>query len=473
MSSKTTLNTDVLTIRKVFALSTNDAVIPALRCLTSDGYGGTYWATPAALGGSPAFNGVNINSNQINALGSSNTLSVITTNGITVSASNLGYTLIGQAFTQLAVDGTNTLVGYSNNTAKSTIRFVPGTGIQMTTDPLTNTLTFQAAPSSIGGGIYTFNKFETLKNLVRPTDKASFATTGVNQTISTIGSNDILISSDPGRNAIFIGISTFNSPEYLTISTLANYGYRSSLSSVKDLFVDNPLMIFSTQNTVNLISNISVGIKQQFDVTNVLISQKVAQSFFENFEEKYGQVTSTLKLGATSTFCFTSSLGLTDGFGIQASPPIADTLFISTHSFRLESMSNLLLSEGQTTIQWSPSFLIGATQQGATFPLLEISTFLIASNSVVSTTTFTRPWMAMNATTNSNLYTDTFTMRIDPRELSNSYTSTYKICHRILNYKHDTYPPTNSGFATSTLSTITSPRHALQVQITGKKFTIV
>lgn len=467
--SKKTLDTEILIMRKVLAYSTNNEVIPALRCLTADGQGGTYWATPAALGGIPAFNNININSSNISAAVPFTTLSVTTTNGIGVSASNTGFTLTGQAFTQFDVSGTTSLYAFSNNTPNPSVRFIGGTGVQLATDSVNNWITIQAEPSSIGGGIYTFNNIAVVENLANPVLTGVVTTTGVNQTLSTIGSNDILISAIPGYNQLFFGISSFRSEEYLAMSTLANYGFGSSLSSVSSLFTDRVLFSLSTQDTVNLISNISIGIRTQFDNTNQQLSLKLATSLFQNFSNSYGTVTSTLKGATVSTFSFTSSLGLTGGTGTIAGPPILDTLFVSTHSFNISSMSSLFLKGGQTTFQFSPAFLTGATNQGATFPLLPISTFLVACNSVISSTTFTRPWLPANTTGNSNLYTDTVSMTIYPQELRNSYTSTYIICHRLLNYKHNfNYP--GAGFLTSTLSNATSPTNALHIQINGSVF---
>ncbi len=52
MSSKRrSYDTDEITLRKIFAKSaTDNRAIGALRVLTADGTGGTYWAVPSTLG---------------------------------------------------------------------------------------------------------------------------------------------------------------------------------------------------------------------------------------------------------------------------------------------------------------------------------------------------------------------------------------------------------------------------------------
>ena len=61
MSSKRrSYDTDEITLRKVFAKSSvNNSNVGALRVLTADGTGGTYWAIPSTLGYNPSFNQIN------------------------------------------------------------------------------------------------------------------------------------------------------------------------------------------------------------------------------------------------------------------------------------------------------------------------------------------------------------------------------------------------------------------------------
>jgi hypothetical protein len=55
-SSRRTYDTDVITLRTVFAKNPGNSNVPALRVLTADGQGGTYWAVPSSLGVYPSFN---------------------------------------------------------------------------------------------------------------------------------------------------------------------------------------------------------------------------------------------------------------------------------------------------------------------------------------------------------------------------------------------------------------------------------
>ena len=71
-----TLDTDILTVRKINVLTQTNSFIPALTTLTSDGQGGTYWAVPATLGGIPAINEVVVDNKKITASNPFNTFSI-------------------------------------------------------------------------------------------------------------------------------------------------------------------------------------------------------------------------------------------------------------------------------------------------------------------------------------------------------------------------------------------------------------
>jgi hypothetical protein len=76
------LDTDSITIRKVNALTPTNGFIPALTTLTSDGQGGTFWATPSSLGGIPAINRIVVDNTQFTASNSFNTFAISSGTGI-------------------------------------------------------------------------------------------------------------------------------------------------------------------------------------------------------------------------------------------------------------------------------------------------------------------------------------------------------------------------------------------------------
>jgi hypothetical protein len=270
-SSRRTYDTDSITLRTVFAKNPGNSNVPALRVLTADGLGGTYWAIPSSLGLNPSFNEIITSAATYTADLSYNKFRLLAGENIGMVDGPLGSnqtTLFAKAFNQIDVSGGNIVAAFSNNRLDSSVIFAGENGVVVRADPATNTLFFGGATSSnttISTGIYGFNQFKvtpvasTITSAVLNWDGDFITSSSPSSIFRLIGINDIQLSTNVTTNSVFFTISTFTSKGYLDISNAAFSAYPSSLSTVSSLYVQSSLFgstfaSLSTSSGVNVSS---------------------------------------------------------------------------------------------------------------------------------------------------------------------------------------------------------------------------
>ena len=459
--SRRTADTDMITIRQVWAYNSNDSVIPALRCLTSDGAGGTFWATPSSLGGIPAFNSVVANGVPIVADAPSNALVLSTFGGLALLANSntKRIDLAATCFSRFEISSGNTLVAYSNQTITPTVRFVASGSLNISGDPLTNTLYFQTTPTAISTGIFGYSQVAVTSNAAAPGDVAYLTATSPSTALGIVGYGDILLSTNVTSNTLVISISSFDSATYLGMSSLLANTYGSTLSTVSTLFVDK--IQFST-GLSNLSTSVGIDSMQKYQfitnnyTTNALfqyVSTGTGQNVSNLFTQTFG-----LNGGLLSSVNVFSSLGLTpfgSGQGVQNTN--ASTFTFSSATFSLASLQTSIEKAQHTVIDYAPSFVL----EGNTLStqLTAMSTFLVAGTTQLLSTLYVRPlWTPSNA--DVVLYTDSLKIELDPTQLASAVTSTFQFYHVMTNYSS----------ATTAVTDYTFPRNSLSVRITGTNF---
>lgn len=463
-SFKRTYDTDLLTIRKVFAYNNDSSVIQGQRVLTADGNGGTYWAIPETLGTIPAFNSIVLNnSNVINAIGASNCLSVATNAGLGLSY--IGNTLYAynKGFTTIDISGGNTLQGYSNFTETPSVKLVGRNGIQIQSNPDTNTVTFTGIPTEIASGVYAFNQIEVTSNAVNPIQKTTLTAEAPTTMLKMEGLGDIYFTANATTNKIQVGISTFTSSEYLGISTVVASLYGDTLSTASTFFV---LQDTYAQGTSTLSTGIGVGLSN----LSTSLSAKVnydATYAMNNYLLKYDyRLTSTsidTKLKSLELFKSTLKNTQVEGTLNGDYNSGSDSLLFSTSLFRLDSVSSMINNSVTVPVcrlTYSPNMILSANL--STSRIFSISTFLQVGETVLEGSIFERKWMANNASS-SNIYMDTFTLPFEKSQVFSGLTSTFAIMHKITPYSID-----SNGFQSLTLNNTTYPGNSLEVSIQGK-----
>jgi hypothetical protein len=438
-----------LTVQNIYPINADNSFVPALKTLTSDGVGGSYWAVPSSLGGYPSFNSVVADNVAIPALVSTNTLYLSSATGIgmAVAPSANRIDIFSKSFGAFAVSTGNTLVAYSNAVVTPTVNLIGTSGIRIDANPLTQTLTFSGMPTAISTGQYGYNQINVISNASQLNGKTYLTASSPSSILIMMGTGDILLSTNVTTNTVTASISSFTSAGYLATSSLAGNAYLCTLSTVSTLFYDIPRAVSTTTGLLTVMSNMSTGIRAQltFDEQNLQNNYTVLANF-QNYStgiaaRQLSQDILTNKLlgNTLSSFYFRSSIGTTlaantiqSGFTNATS-----TLFqCSTVSFRLDSMSSMTKYMPVTQITYTPSLWFSYVNSDGTHnstrDMRYISTCLYVGTSILSNVTFTRPWQALNTDTQtSNLYADTVTLTIPADQVSTNIRSTFTLGHAI------------------------------------------
>ena len=259
-SSRRTYDTDVITLRTVFAKNGLNSNIPALRVLTADGLGGTYWAIPSSLGQNPSFNEIITSAGTYTADLSYNKFRLLAGENMGMVDGPPGSnqtTLFAKAYSQIDVSGENTLNAFSNGQLDSSLRIAGQGGIQVRADPGTNTLFIEGPTAPIyvvSTNIYGFAQLYAVPTTSTVTSNitglpGTYITADSSSTVlKFLGLGDILLSTNVTQSAVFFGISSFTSKGYLDISANAYGAYPSTLSTVSSLYVQNTTLSTSLQN---------------------------------------------------------------------------------------------------------------------------------------------------------------------------------------------------------------------------------
>jgi hypothetical protein len=157
-SAKKSQYLDSLSVKDIYVRGENNTTLPPDQVLITDGLGGTVWQDTGALIGGGAFTTINTTPSTIVARVSAPFISLL-------NGPNAGLTLdstapntlrfFANAFNQVNIQsiatGRSTLLSaYDNptNTYKSTITFVAGDNIILSTNSTTNTVVFNVPPAS-------------------------------------------------------------------------------------------------------------------------------------------------------------------------------------------------------------------------------------------------------------------------------------------------------------------------------------
>jgi hypothetical protein len=483
-ASRRTYDTEMLTVRQVYAYNSNNTPIPALRTLTADGAGGTFWAIPSSLGGFPAFNTIVADGLPIPADLSFNRIHFSSAEGLGMvrNSTTKEIRYFSKCFSRFDVSGGNTLVGYSNNQVIPTVKFTGLGGIHISTDPLTNTMFFQGSYTSISTGIYSFYQTRVFSNVPLQTPNAL---TQLNSTILTatspssivqfMGLGDMIFSTTNTSNAVYLRISTFTSRGYLDISGVAYGTFSSCLSTMSTLMYDIRKTGQATSSIMDSLSNVSIGIRQQFnyDEQNLLLNYQTKADFavFSSFQlginATDSSALSTVNRALWSTLTFVSSIGHSSNATTHAGVLGGScNLFFSSVGFRLDYMSSLLRrANSGALINIYPSYSFNTLDAGAVGRIFYVSSMLNASNSWISSTTFVRPWMPAN-TGASNLYTDSIQFILSRTEIEASYTSSFTLTHNITGFKTG-----GTGFTACNAFNAMPNVNSIRVEFMGTNFT--
>lgn len=246
-SSRRTFDTDSITLRTVYAKNGNNTNIPALRALTADGSGGTYWRMPSSFGVNPSFNQIITDAGTFTADLSYNVFRLTSGEGIGMTAgpsgSNQTY-LYAKAFGQVDVSGANSLYAYSNGVLTPSFKIAATGGLQLRSDPQQNTLYVDGPlTTTISSGYYGFNKIKVIPAISSITSNTAvaqgntlFANSPSTQ-LTFAGIGDVILSSFYSTNSVYFTVSSYSAKDFLGMSTIANSATSTINSTLANLYV--------------------------------------------------------------------------------------------------------------------------------------------------------------------------------------------------------------------------------------------
>lgn len=476
--SRRTLDTEIITIRQVNALTPTNGFIPALTTLTSDGKGGTFWAIPSSLGGIPALNQVVVDNLPFPQTNPFNTLYLSTAQGlgsITNSTTNL-ITLYSKAFTTFDISGGNMLTSYSNSIVSPTVKFAGRNGVRITSDPFTQTLFFDTQTSAISTGVYGFSQINMISNAstvsqaaIQNSNRLTLSAGSVSSILNLVGTGDIVLNGNSTSNSVFLTISTFNSAEYLNISSLVRSIYPSTLSTVSSLFCNNSTLLTSMSTATSELISTSSSLQRQINFTDNNV-----MNFYTNIDlyrllSTSLRDTNTVLSNALDTIVSYSSSINTSQFTktYQGTVGIDQHISFSSIQFRLDSVSSLINEGAQFVLTYSPSMLYNFLIPTAS--LASVSTFIKAGDTTINEATFVRPWFVQ--TTNSGitqpyLYTDTMRFVIKSSNITKALDSTFTIYHHV-DVNSVSYPNIQTNGA---INYLTPGQNSLSYTLTGMNY---
>jgi len=246
-SAKKTQYLDSLNVQDIYVRGANNTTIPADKVLLTDGLGGTVWQDTGALVNGGAFTTINTTPSTIIARVSAPFISFLNgpNAGLTVdSTAPNTLRFFANAFNQMNIEsiatGQNTLLSaYDNptNTYKSTLTFVAGDNILLSTNSTTNTVVFNVPPAS-NATLATLSTF--LWNM---------------STLNSSLATDIAGFNSPftGQPFIQYGSATMNGTGQATI-TLGK-AYTASNYSVQLCYTGSSLPIQSLRSQITNLNN--------------------------------------------------------------------------------------------------------------------------------------------------------------------------------------------------------------------------
>ena len=246
-SSRRTFDTDSITLRTVYAKNGNNTNIPALRALTADGSGGTYWRIPSSFGTTPSFNQIITDAGTFTADLSYNIFRFTSGEGIGMSAGPVGSNqtyLYSKAFGQVDVSGADSLYSFSNTTLRKSFQLAATNGLQLRSDPQRNILYIDGPlTTTISSGYYGFNKIfvvptiSTFTSNIPPSLGNYLFANSPSAQLTFAGIGDVLLSTFASTNTIYFTVSSYSAQEFLTLSSIVN-GFNSTVNStLSNLYV--------------------------------------------------------------------------------------------------------------------------------------------------------------------------------------------------------------------------------------------
>jgi hypothetical protein len=340
----TTLDVDVLSVRKIYAKGNNNSILAANTVLTTDGLGGTTWTSLSSIGAGLSFNTFTTSASTFTSSPGNTQFSILDNSNIgliPVTAGGAAATLYSKSFGQINVPGQNSINSFNTTTGQfnNTIS-ISGAGVlTVSTNTATNQL-FLFSPN---------DAISSMSSLIRNMN-------AVNTTMTSA----ITSFNSPFSTFIYTALSSFSTALGPTMTptqiTSSFSSFSTALgSTVKVPELNTSLSTFSTAlgptiTTQTFTSSLSTATTASF-FTNTLNTSTINISGNRQPFIQYGSGS----LLATSTLITLNRPYVNSNYIIQLTYNTrANTLFVPL-SFSSMTTSNFLVRGdiNATTFHWT------------------------------------------------------------------------------------------------------------------------
>ena len=384
-SSKRSLDTDYITLRKVFAKQSDNSQVPTDYVLASAGDGRTYWAPPSTLGGLPTFTEVQFDEQRSIANKDLRLLQISASNGIglstAVSSVVNSLQLYGKNFSYIDVSGVSSLYAFSNFLLNNTFLFAPSGFVSSATNPSYNTilLTSLRDAEALSTNIISYQSLKIISTLTSPGDTSPFAGNMIwSKTNSSAfpvfaGYQDFRFRTQAIPPILGIELSSYSAQNFLGVSTAVATSFLSTLSSISSLYTQKD--VFSTG-----IISLSTSVFVQYS-TNVSTTYGVSN---------YTQITYNQKFG--DTMARATIIQLNDQFGILNTGVSTISSFktpvyvmVSTNQAFIDSYSTPQTLSTSTFFDFTAGSIFDFTVNGMLVVSTQLSTLSTSIGSNITT----------------------------------------------------------------------------------------
>lgn len=389
---KRTYDTDEITLRKVFAKSFIDNTnIPAMKVLTADGAGSTYWANPSTLGLNPSFNQINTEAGNFTSDLSYNIFTITTENiGSALGPGSNELVIYNQSFNRIDVSGNNSVYSFNSNTnnLQTSFRLVGTNGISIRSDTAINTIYFDSQGVPVSTSLFSFQKAKVLSNVSSVTGDISslegyfLNAASPSSALTFVGLGDVELTTDSFNNAIYFGLNQSTG----TVSSLTSLIESISTGYVTIEQFSTGLGAVSTISQSNFSTSVSTsyGINSNLSITvyNLPFNQYTLLSQFNTGSNTLARGLSTLSTNYTPLPALYSSITSIDNrFSTLALPSSVCTLTIYGGNANNFTANTVIVNEGDLS---TFSTTIGGTINDLTSQVNTLSTLSLSGLSSLS-----------------------------------------------------------------------------------------
>jgi hypothetical protein len=243
-SFQKTLNTDVLSVRTIYARGPLNTNIPAFRVLATDGLGGTSWLTLSTLTTGGAFHKIITTTGTYTADASGATFSLLDTETAGIAkdptASNTAY-VYAKAFGQIDISGSNTIFAYDTATGivNKNLTLVGTNGISILGNPQTNTIQFDGSDLPfISSSPYSFSQLIVYSNApsgtILPSTFSSITieANSPSSILKLVGVDPIQLTTDYANNQVNITVPLLTTQRISTLLGQQDFLLSTSATSL-------------------------------------------------------------------------------------------------------------------------------------------------------------------------------------------------------------------------------------------------